>query len=271
MFWESVKLIQLKRCGYNVIHPEGFTIDRPHGSGDYLFLMFRSSMEIQLQGQRIIADKNTYIIYKKSSLQFYRGAGCPMIHDWFHFEMEDAEDFFSQLNLPFDTLIRAHDPFYISRKVNDIQLEHLQTGSFRSEIIDYTIRCLFMKLSDIRNHVENHEQISKYYDQFLALRNEVYNSPWIWFTVDQLAEKLRLSRSHFQHMYKQIFGIPVMVDVIHNRLGYASYLLENTSYPVSHIASACGYENSVHFMRQFKKFVGLTPSQFRVKSAGPVP
>ncbi len=108
----SVNLTYIYQLTLKVIHPEGFTIDRPHGSGDYLFLMFRSTMEIQLQGQRIIADKNTYIIYKKSSLQFYRGAGCPMIHDWFHFEMEDAEDFFSQLNLPFDTLIRALDMVY---------------------------------------------------------------------------------------------------------------------------------------------------------------
>ncbi|MFP4975518.1 helix-turn-helix domain-containing protein [Paenibacillus sp. CN-4] len=259
-------MIQLKRCGSNVIHPEGFVVDRPNGSGDYVFLFFRSPMELKIQSQTGMIESNTFIIFNKNSSYFYRDAEQPLIHDWFHFDMDAADAFFDRLNLPLDTLIKAHDPFYISRKVNEIHWENLQNGTFREEIIDYTIRCLFMKLSDIRNHVEPNSQISKYYDQFLNLRNEVYSSPSTWFTVEFLAGKMNMSRSYFQHMYKQIFGIPVIQDLILNRLGYASYLLKNTSYAVSHISGICGYENDVHFMRQFKKFAGLTPTEYREKS-----
>lgn len=261
-------MIHLNRCGYNVIHPEGFTVDRPDGSGDYVFLFFRSKMELKIHSQAVLVEPNTFIIFNKNSPYFYQHAEQPLVHDWFHFDMEDADAFFDRLNLPLDTLIKAYDPFYISRKVNDIHWENLQNGTFRNEIIDYTIRCLFMKLSDIRNHLEPHHQISKYYDQFLNLRNEVFSSPSTWYTVEFLADKMNMSRSYFQHMYKQIFGISVINDIILNRLGYASYLLKNTSYAISHISGICGYENDVHFMRQFKKYVGLTPSEYRGRADG---
>lgn len=34
------------------------------------------------------------------------------------------------------------------------------------------------------------------------------------------------------------------------------------------LADFCGYENELHFMRQFKKFVGMTPSQYRLANKG---
>lgn len=76
---------------------------------------------------------------------------------------------------------------------------------------------------------------------------------------------MNMSPSYFQQIYKQIFGIPAVSDIILNRVGHASYLLKNTTYTVCQISASCGYENDVHFMRQFKKFTGQTPSEYRGK------
>lgn len=258
-------MITLKRCGANVIHPEGMTIDRPEGSGDYVFVFFRSKMELRLQTRSVYAEPNTYIIYNRDSHYYYKDAELPLVHDWFHFELEGADAWFDRLKLPLDTLMKAHDPLYITRKVNELHWENLQNGTFRQEIIDATVRCLFMKLSDMRHHVEASHPVSKYYDSFLNLRNEVLSSPSIWYSVERLAERMNMSTSYFQQIYKQIFGIPVVSDIILNRLSHASYLLKNTTYTVSQISALCGYENDVHFMRQFKKFIGQTPSEYRGK------
>ncbi|WP_340023763.1 AraC family transcriptional regulator [Paenibacillus sp. FSL K6-1096] len=258
-------MITLKRCGANVIHPEGMTIDRPEGSGDYVFVFFRSRMQLRLEKRSVYAEPNTYIIYNQTSDYFYKDAELPLVHDWFHFEMEEKDAWWDRLKLPLDTLMKAHDPLYISRKVHELHWENLQNGTFRQEIIDSILRGLFMKLSDIRHHVEASQPISKYYDAFLNLRNEVLSSPSTWYSVEQLAERMNMSPSYFQQIYKQIFGIPVVSDIILGRLGYASYLLRSTTYTISHISAICGYENDVHFMRQFKKFTGQTPSEYRGK------
>ena len=36
--------------------------------------------------------------------------------------------------------------------------------------------------------------------------------------------------------------------------------------PVAILAVFCGYESELHFMRQFKKYTGLTPSGYREES-----
>ncbi|WP_040950228.1 helix-turn-helix domain-containing protein [Gorillibacterium massiliense] len=256
-------MIYLNKVGYNVAHPEGFIIDRPHGSGDYLFLLFRSPMEIGSDDQPQVADKNTFIIYGRESKHYYRNNETTMIHDWFHFDGDGMDDFFQALHLPLDTIVHAPDPLYISRKVQELQMEHIHAGAHRDEIMDATIRCLFMKLSDIQNHVGLNEQSSKYYSEFIELRNEIYQSPNRLVSIDELAAKVNLSRSYFQRIYTDLFGISVHNDMINNRLEYSMYLLENTAYGISEVAHLCGYENDVHFMRQFKKKTGMTPSRFR--------
>ncbi|HZG85917.1 AraC family transcriptional regulator [Paenibacillus sp.] len=256
-------MIEIKRCGYNVVHPDGLTIDRPQGSGDYLFLFFRSKMEIEVRGELVVADKNTYVIYKKGSKQFYRELEKPFVHDWFHFDGEDAESYIERLSLPFDKVMKVYDPLYISRKVNDIQDETLHNGTYRKEIIDATVRCLLMKLSDMHNRIEASHPLSKFYEPFVRLRNAIRETPSAPHTVDRLAAQVNMSRSHFQSIYKELFGVPVMRDVIQTRLEYAMYLLENSSDSIGDIARSCGYENDVHFMRQFKKYIHVTPSQYR--------
>jgi AraC-type DNA-binding domain-containing proteins len=256
-------MFRLIRCGYNVVHPEGIVIDRPHGSGDYLFLFFRSRMLVEAAGERHLTDKNTCIIYRKGSRQYYHEIEQPMVHDWFHFDGDDAEDFCRRLNLPLDTPMKVHEPVYVSRKVSEIQEALVQNGLYRDEIIDATVRCLLMRLSDIRNRIEPNKPVSKHYDLLVSLRNEIYNNPSVHWTVDKLASRVNMSRSYFQKLYKELFGISVMNDIIHNRLEFAMYRLKNTSDSVRDIAAQCGYENDVHFMRQFKKYIGLTPGEFR--------
>ncbi|OUM97505.1 MAG: DNA-binding protein [Thermobacillus sp. ZCTH02-B1] len=256
-------MIRMNRCGYNVMHPEGITIDRPHGSGDYLFLFFRSRMLVEAGGARFVTDKNTCLLYRKGSRQYYRELERPMVHDWFHFDGDEVEDLCRELNLPFDTPMKVHEPVYVSRKVSEIQGALVESGLYRDELIDLTVRCLFMKLADLRNRIEPNKPVGKYYDLLVSLRNEIYNNPSVPWSVGELAARVNMSRSYFQKLYRELFGISVLNDIIQNRLEYAMYRLKNTSDSIRDIAAQCGYENDVHFMRQFKKYIGLTPGEFR--------
>ena len=63
--------------------------------------------------------------------------------------------------------------------------------------------------------------------------------------------------------YKQFFGLSCQQDMINARLKFAKYYLQNSDMNIGSLAGFCGYENELHFMRQFKKFTGLTPSEYR--------
>jgi AraC family transcriptional regulator of arabinose operon len=51
--------------------------------------------------------------------------------------------------------------------------------------------------------------------------------------------------------------------VIACKIPYAKTSLAATGGTVREIATLCGYENEEHFMRQFKREVGLTPTEYR--------
>ena len=50
---------------------------------------------------------------------------------------------------------------------------------------------------------------------------------------------------------------------IQTRIEKAKYLLTYTSLTITEIAALCGYSSSAYFAMQFKKHLGVTPSDYR--------
>ena len=78
-----------------------------------------------------------------------------------------------------------------------------------------------------------------------------------------MAARLALSPSYFQTLYRAEFGVSCYEDVLRAKTSLAQYYLANTSMTVRQIAMLCGFENDVHFMRQFRKRTGQTALQYR--------
>ena len=64
-------------------------------------------------------------------------------------------------------------------------------------------------------------------------------------------------------IYKDYFGVSAISDVVKSRIEHSKYLLFSTGYSLNIISAMCGYKNDVHFMRQFKKLEGISPTQYR--------
>nr|WP_208420421.1 AraC family transcriptional regulator [Paenibacillus lupini] len=258
-------IIRLDRCGYRFVHPNGISIIRPHGSGDYAFVLFKKTSEVIVNGVQMIADSDSFILFHPDTPHSYKEIDLPFINDWFHCEGEKLGELLNELNFPLDKLVPAVDPMLISRSIMELHRVQKQGGHLMERILDTDLRALLMKLSNLYELSQHPERPGRYIRQFSELRDELYNSPQSHVTVEMLADRVHLSKSYFQHLYKDIFGCSVVTDMINGRLELAKYLLKNSSLTVSAIAARCGYEHETHFMRQFKKFVGITPSQFKAK------
>ncbi len=83
-----------------------------------------------------------------------------------------------------------------------------------------------------------------------------------WKT-EELAEIVNLSKSRFEKLFKQELKISPMQFIKYLRLEKAKELLKTTHLTVKEIGFAVGINDQSHFVHDFKKKYGLTPTEYR--------
>ena len=255
--------MQITNIGYNHCHDADFKIQRPTGSGDYLLLLLKTPAIFTFSGKDYITAPDSFILYKEGTPQFYRAYGAQFSNDWFHFTIdEDEKDFFQAIDIPFDKITTLDDINGLSLIIKSMSYEKYSSNLYRADSVELYMKLFFLKLSEAIHTVEN-EKTGSHYDKLAILRSQIYNMPYNDWSVDWLSHQLAMSKSYFQHLYKEVFGVSVMNDVIRSRIEHAKYLLSTTDIPITQIAQLCGYKCDLHFMRQFKSRVNTTPSEYR--------
>lgn len=255
--------MDIHNAGFGYCHPTDFQISRPKGSGDYLLLILKSRAYFTFDGIEKAVNENTVILFEKGIPQIYRAADEQFRNDWIHFEPTAEElDYIAGMDVPFNTPIPLSDTTSLSEIIKSIYREKFSVACHRAESMELYFRLLILKINECM--LENLLAAPMpHYDRLSRLRAEIYNEPERGRSVKSIAEELALSCSYLQHLYKRIFGVSVTSDIIAARVDRAKYLLSGTAYTVNVIAEMCGYNNDVHFMRQFKSAVGITPTEYR--------
>ncbi len=223
-----------------------------------------------------------FIIYTADAPIYYYSDDV-YVNDWINFHETDdnnqdktdndeltvdgsISEFMRSLNVPFNRLTLLSDHTELSQLIRDLRQEFHQTGTHHEEILDAKLRTILYKYSDAY-HLETQlsDKLKVHRPLFHEIRNGIYSQHSPKKTVSELAEDASLSVSYFQHIYKELFGVPVIQDIIRSRIERACYLLTVTPDSVAHIAEVCGYENVEHFNRQFKEITGFSPNQYRKK------
>lgn len=82
-------------------------------------------------------------------------------------------------------------------------------------------------------------------------------------SLDRLAEKLNITSGYLSTYFKEKTGTNFIDYVNEVRVEKAKKLLNETNLRVQEVAKQSGYYNLNSFHRMFKKFTGVTPSQYR--------
>ena len=254
--------------GYRTIHGKDFEITRPCGYGEYLLLLMETSSFHVLNAQKQIYPAQSVILYDKTTPQHYGSAGENYVDNWIHFSMEPEELLWLERNhIHLSTMISLTDAEPIAELIRQMSLEFYSADSLRDSTLNLYMQILSNKISDLSGTGEN-GILRPLYDQLVQLRADIYNRPAVQRKIEEEAERLLISTSYLQHMYKKIFGVTLINDVIHSRIDYSCKLLTGTDFTIQKIAESCGYEYDVYFMRQFKMKMGMTPREYRKRYAG---
>jgi AraC-like DNA-binding protein len=82
-------------------------------------------------------------------------------------------------------------------------------------------------------------------------------------TVEQVARRLSISRSHFSKTFSTYFGVSPAHYLQSLRMKEAARRLAHTSYTVTEIALSLGYGEIFAFTRAFSAFYGKSPTQYK--------
>lgn len=80
--------------------------------------------------------------------------------------------------------------------------------------------------------------------------------------VEELARSVGLSESRLSHLFKENTGESIVEALNRMRIKQAALLLAHTNRNAAEAAHDVGFQNYNHFTRQFRKYTGLTPSEF---------
>lgn len=97
-------------------------------------------------------------------------------------------------------------------------------------------------IADIRQYIEEHlDEVSR----------------------SRISEVFYLSPNYLSRLFRKETGISLSEYIQTERMNRAKHLLLQSKLSISQIAAETGYPSFAHFSKQFKKFVGMTPGEYR--------
>ncbi|MCL1807896.1 MAG: AraC family transcriptional regulator [Oscillospiraceae bacterium] len=123
------------------------------------------------------------------------------------------------------------------------------------------------------NKVYNHlyadspavQAYQKLYNRLLGAVNYIHAHYMEGISDGILAKQVNMAVGTFCRYFKRLFGVTPIQYINKYRILKSRELLVNTERKVSEIAFMCGYNNLSNFNREFKKYMGTTPSKYRGK------
>lgn len=249
------------RGGYNSIHPQHFDVTRPAGIPCYALLHIKSRSYFIIDRKTMVVEPGHMVLISPNTPYHYRGLDGEYKNDWLHFDCDNSD--LSKERLLFNEPIPLANPAHFSLYFQQLLWEMNYAGpDYKDQNIEWNMRLLINNLLQTMEATSSKFPYSPYASRLQNMRLTMQTQVHHDYTPQELASVLGISPSHFQHLYKDFFGLPFRADLINMRIEHAKELILSTNLKLDQVAVRCGYANEQHFYRQFRQKTGMTPKEF---------
>jgi AraC-like DNA-binding protein len=262
--------VDVPRAGVSVVHDQHFCINRPQGSGDFLFLHFLSSIQIRSATGLGEAPAGSCMLYSPGFHQWYRGVNAGFRHHWCHFGGESAAAMVERFRIPVNTILNLGGLDFVPALISDMRRERLSCDPFASAARALLVGELLVHLSrrcQQPNSILLSPQQTEMREKFHALRQRMHHELQRRWSVSEMAAQVHLSESRFAALFTNFFSVSPTEDLIRARIDKARLLLNNTALAVKQVAAQSGFTNLHYFSRLFHRRVGCAPRDYQRRGA----
>ena len=189
-------------CEYNRSNADYETIYRPEGSGDYLFLLFKTPMKVYDRTAFFIAQENACLFYTPDHEQHYQ-AVQKFRNSYVHFWC--GENLGETYGIPQNTVFYPQNTEAIDELIRLLQREYIVKDPYAVEYEEALVRQMMITASrGMRLYKKAAEEPAGLYQEFQELRLKMlshYEKDW---TTEKLCQMANMEKSQFYSINEQI-------------------------------------------------------------------
>lgn len=238
-------------------------VDRPEGTGDFLFMLFYGPVEIRVDGVWRDEGGPVLVLWAPENGHGYGNRRRGFCHSWLHCGGTWPGQLLQRLHLPLCTPLPGTDPARW-----EACLTALYEEATRPPVPDEVIACNLLEnwLRDLARQRQG-RAVHAAPERLRRVKQLIETQFAQPHSLRSLAAVAHLSEPHLCSEFRRWFGLSPMAAVGRRRLEEAAYLLRDQNLTVTEVARRVGFGDLYHFSRRFKQCYGKSPRVWR-KSLG---
>lgn len=200
--------------------------------------------------------KNTLILLRTDDIISYCGEEGIWEYTCYNFVPNTAIPFFQR-----ETLYQF--PEITNEKTkNEELLQLIKSSSIHNANYASSLFCSL--LFSWGYYYETRQQLNEpYYQEITDCISFINENLALPLKISDLAKQYNLSERTFQRAFFKFIGVSPKTLIIQTKMKRAVVLLQTTASSIQTIAEDLGYYSPFQFSRDFKKFYGMSPSEYR--------
>lgn len=229
----------------------------------YVVALMKCSVEERWQKQSVTSDYGSLIFLRPGEEVFLVRKGDFFIYDYEEFSPNEPSDsILNTLPLPCGHRVPP-SPGELSNCVKTHYDTYFSSNVYRKEILSLGIKSFLYAIASGDETPESALKKSMHTYKLRRLRTLISDNPEKWWTVEEAAAFIGVSRSRFFVLYKECFEHSFNSDMARVRIQKSRALLRSTDLSIADIAYSLGYKSPKFFYRQFKEQMGISPGEYR--------
>lgn len=236
--------------------------------GDEEYPEKRTSFSHELKHQELIFSLSGHstVLFNGEALETHTGsvrflpAGSVEQYDVIRHEQGACIDIF------FDTDVSLSERAFVLNGFHQEKLEGLFKKAFSLWVAKdegYYFECIAL-LYRIFAELFKHNYVPREHAEKIAPAVELIREKFLTdeLRISELCDAAGISESYLKRLFHEKYGVSPKQYMIRLKINHACELLRLGRYTVTQVAELCNFSDVYFFSRQFKEYMGITPTQF---------